>query len=373
MQKSNPNKIKVAFIISHTTFVIFFTALFFSGAKQVNAIGLSDILSSSVTSTMTKMKNLFAVSAKQGSVSSIESVAESEDFVLKPNSKNRIEKNSTDTKVSVLSDGDVLSSAVGPLRSSTEEELIQNDTIAVYEVKEGDTLKDIAKLYDVSKNTIVWANDIKNEKLVVGDTLIILPVSGVSHKIKKGDTLASLAKKYKGDEKEIAEFNNIKNNDIIASLGIEEEIVIPDGEIYVDAPKKKSNSKDTIKKPKQKRIYASAGAGYYVRPIIGGIKTQGLHGNNAIDIGASVGSTILAAANGTVQVAKQGGYNGGYGSMIIISHPNGTQTLYAHMSQVYVSTGQSVVQGENIGTSGNSGKSTGPHLHFEIRGAANPF
>jgi murein DD-endopeptidase MepM/ murein hydrolase activator NlpD len=135
--------------------------------------------------------------------------------------------------------------------------------------------------------------------------------------------------------------------------------------MVVDAPVVKS-------KPKRK-VYASAGVGYYTRPIIGGVKTQSIHGHNGVDIGAPVGSPILAAAEGIVLAAKPSGYNGGYGKMIIISHPNGTQTVYGHLSSVYVTTGQSVSKGEQIGESGNTGRSTGPHLHFEVRGAENPF
>ena len=296
---------------------------------------------------------------------SISTTTEDQDYIIKANTKNIVVKNSTSTRSKILSADGTIVVAVGPVRATTEEEVMGSDKIEVYEVKKGDTLADIAKLYSVSKNTIVWANDIKGNKVTPGDVLIILPVSGVKHTIKKGDTIKSIAKKYKAEETDILEFNNIHTDE----LAVGDEIVIPDGEIYSDAPVKKNSPV----KPVKRKIYASAGAGYYVRPIIGGTRTQGLHGHNGIDIAAPVGGTLLAAAAGTVQVAKQGGYNGGYGSMVIISHPNGTQTLYAHMSSVYVSTGQSVSQGEQIGTSGNSGKSTGPHLHFEVRGAANPF
>jgi murein DD-endopeptidase MepM/ murein hydrolase activator NlpD len=74
-----------------------------------------------------------------------------------------------------------------------------------------------------------------------------------------------------------------------------------------------------------------------------------------------------------VLIADDYGYNGGYGQYVVISHDNGTQTLYAHMSSVSVSVGQRVFQGQVIGTLGNSGRSTGPHVHFEVRGAKNPF
>lgn len=261
----------------------------------------------------------------------------------------------------------VLRAEVGPMRTSTDEELIDSDNIQVYEVKEGDTLSSVAKIYGVSKNTIAWANEIKNGKAKVGDILIILPISGVKHTIKKGDTLKSISKKYAADILEVSDFNGLKDGD---ELVVGEDIIIPDGKLDFDAPIVNSKKPDTKKK---RKIYASAGIGYFVRPIVGGIKTQGLHGHNGVDIGAPVGTPLLAAANGTVLVAKNTGYNGGYGKMVIISHPNGTQTVYGHMSNVYVSTGQSVTQGEQIGESGNSGKSTGPHLHFEVRGAENPF
>jgi murein DD-endopeptidase MepM/ murein hydrolase activator NlpD len=81
----------------------------------------------------------------------------------------------------------------------------------------------------------------------------------------------------------------------------------------------------------------------------------------------------MASANGRVILAKMGGYNGGYGNMIILSHDDGVQTVYAHLSRIDIRTGQSVSQGQTIGAVGNTGKSTGPHLHFEVRGAKNPF
>ena len=117
----------------------------------------------------------------------------------------------------------------------------------------------------------------------------------------------------------------------------------------------------------------SAPSGELIRPIIGGRKTQGLHGHNGIDLGAPVGTQVLASGDGRVILAKSGGYNGGYGNYVAIAHPNGTQTLYGHLSAIFVVQGQSVAQGETIGKVGSTGRSTGPHLHFEVRGAVNPF
>ncbi|MDQ5957084.1 MAG: hypothetical protein QG614_58 [Patescibacteria group bacterium] len=336
--------------------MIFVVLIFGFGTNKVEAGFWNDLFA--------RIKSTFTTSASvtSGDTTNYEA-SSSDDFVINPTSKNLVQRNATDTQVVRLEDEGVLSAAVGPERSNTEEEL-KNEFIQVYEVKDKDTLSDIAKLFDVSKNTIAWANDIKNGVVKPGEILIILPIDGVKHTVKKGDTLASIAKKYKADKVDIEEFNNIKDGE----LALGEEIVIPDGTMFFDAPAK-TNVKTSVKKT----LYASAGTGYYTRPIVGGIKTQGIHGHNAVDIGIPVGSPLYAAAAGTVQAAKLGGYNGGYGSMIIISHSNGTQTVYGHLSAVSVSPGQTVSKGEQIGATGNSGRSTGPHLHFEVRGASNPF
>ncbi|NLA82845.1 MAG: M23 family metallopeptidase [Clostridiaceae bacterium] len=85
--------------------------------------------------------------------------------------------------------------------------------------------------------------------------------------------------------------------------------------------------------------------------------------HNGIDINASVGAAIVAADGGNVAVA---GYNSGYGNYIMIYHSNGSATLYAHLSSMSVSKGDTVSKGQVIGGAGSTGYSTGPHLHFEI-------
>ena len=108
-------------------------------------------------------------------------------------------------------------------------------------------------------------------------------------------------------------------------------------------------------------------------PLPGSLKTQGLHGYNALDFSAAYGTPVVASAAGDVIVVRNGGWNGGYGNYMVIRHGNGTQTLYSHTSQNIAYAGQSVVQGQVIGYVGSSGRATGPHLHFEVRGAWNPF
>ncbi len=252
---------------------------------------------------------------------------------------------------------------------------LESTAISVYTVHKGDTLASIAKMFNVTPNTIRWANN--TSVIHEGDQLIILPIAGVQYTVKAGDTLVSVAKKYKGDAQEIAQYNGIDAN---AALEAGTSLIIPNGEVPATAAqiaqtaRQKTLSK--IKKGGTEPYLGGSGpdlGGYYSWPIAGGVITQGLHGWNAVDIGAPTGTSIYAAAGGTVIVARSGGYNGGYGSYVVISHPNGTQTLYGHMSRVIAQVGAHVDQGEVIGKVGMTGLATGPHLHFEVRGAVNPF
>lgn len=267
--------------------------------------------------------------------------------------------NSTNIDEEFNFDEEVLSATTGSLRMSNEElDFPMDDTISVYEVKKGDTIGGIARLYGVSKNTIVWANDLKSETVRLGDTLVILPMTGIRHTIQKGETVSSIAKKYNADAEDIYKFNGIGSGQ---KLTVGEVVLVPDGESTAVPAKQKISNLITTK------------IGWLVRPISGGRRSQGIHGHNGVDLANKIGTSVVAAADGRVILAKAGGWNGGYGSMIIVLHSNGVQTLYSHLSAVYVNTGQTVSQGTVIGALGNTGKSTGPHLHFEVRGASNPF
>ncbi len=241
------------------------------------------------------------------------------------------------------------------------------EQISWYSVQEGNTLSEVAAMFNVSVNTVVWANGLKSgTDIHPGQTLLILPISGVQHTVRAGDTASSIAKRYGGDAKEILAYNNLSEDE---SLVVGERITVPGGAIEEEKPKAKpSRSKGTV---------TSSGpsiSGYFIHPVAGAVRTQGIHGYNAVDYGAAVGTPIVASAAGTVIVSRAGDlWNGGYGNYVVIDHPNGTQTLYAHNSSNEVWQGQSVVAGQIIGYVGNTGRSTGPHLHFEVRGAKNPF
>lgn len=262
-------------------------------------------------------------------------------------------------------DGNSLVSETGPLGTVadiTDEN--HSDKISIYVVKEGDSLSQIAKMFGVNTSTIIWANDIKKGDLIKkGQSLVILPINGIKHIVKKGDTISSIARKYKSDADEIYSFNDLSSE---SKLVVGQEVIVPDGE----------GTAITYSSKSVKSVVRGTGGpyykGYYIKPV-NGIKSQGLHGYNAVDIAAPIGTPIVASASGYVTVAKDYGWNGGYGSYIVISHANRTQTLYAHASSVIVSKGYRVVQGQVIGYVGSTGRSTGPHVHFEVRGAKNPF
>jgi len=254
-----------------------------------------------------------------------------------------------------------------------------NDQISVYVVKSGDTLDQIADMYDVTVNTIRWANDIgTKESIQPGQVLVILPVAGIRYTVKKGDTISKIAKAYNADLDETARFNNLDTDSALIAGSV---IIIPDVDGGLTGPgheggNSNTNSGSNSSKTTSKNVATNTGkstTGYFTRPVIGGVRTQGIHGHNGVDIAAALGTPILAAADGEVIISKSGGWNGGYGTYIVVKHSNGTQTLYGHLQETLVSVGERVSKGQQIGKMGSTGQSTGVHIHFEVRGGKNPF
>ncbi len=275
----------------------------------------------------------------------------------------------------------------GPSGTIADIEKPSSGTISRYVVKPGDTVSSIAELFDVSQGTVLAANDLKKgSSLKVGQELIILPVTGIKYIVKKGDTLAGIAKRYGGDITEIANYNGIDD----ATLATGDIVIIPNGEVPASVTvntkitKKTSSSGPSglfANNPKEPAHNVGApGNGtevsYYIAPLSNYKRTQGIHGYNGVDLAplGNKNAPIMASAAGDVVVARASGWNGGYGSYVVISHSNGSQTLYAHMSKVATYDGAHVSQGEIIGYVGSTGESTGYHVHFEIRsGIRNPF
>lgn len=279
----------------------------------------------------------------------------------------------------------------GPAGTTVDIQKPKSSQISLYVVREGDTIQGVAKLFGVTPNTVLWGNDLpRGAKLKVGQMLTILPVSGIPYTVKKGDTLASIAKKTGGDADEIGRFNDVDDDSLTAGASL----IVPDGELSAPpAPviaRTSSNAGSTaviastghphVASSKSEPAHdvgpvgTAAENAYYMIPLSRYTETQGLHGFNAVDLAAPVGTPIMASASGDVIVAKDTGWNGGYGKYVVIQHNNNSQTLYGHQTRVIVSVGEHVVQGQIIGYVGSTGRSTGPHLHFEIRGGPrNPF
>lgn len=237
--------------------------------------------------------------------------------------------------------------------------------IITYAVKEGDNPWAIAASFGISVETILWANNLKETTVIKpGDQLEILPLSGVKYKIKRGENLSSVVKKYKGDLVLSLKINNLSEDSILEE---EKTIIIAEGKMpapVVPAPAKPA--------PTQTIAQANVSGAYFAYPTSG--RNWGrIHGYNGVDISNSCGTPIYASAPGQVTESDGSGWNGGYGKVIKISHPNGLVTLYAHNSQLLVSYGDNVIKGQLIAYMGSTGRSTGCHLHFEVRGARNPL
>ena len=236
--------------------------------------------------------------------------------------------------------------------------------VVEYTVQPGDNLSFIARDYGVSVESIMWANGLRDSNSIREDDILkIPPVSGVIHIVKKGDTINTIAKKYGVEPDIIVTYNDLPQD---GKLQVNDELIVPDGKI--------KSSTGTVATRTPKFSYLPDLGDYFTHPTGGlGRITQWLHGRNGIDVANTYGTPIYAAAAGTVVAARTSGWNGGFGLYIKLSHPNGIDTLYSHLSKTLVVAGQTVQKGQQIGNMGSSGRSTGSHLHFEVHGAKNPL
>lgn len=252
---------------------------------------------------------------------------------------------------------------VGEEVFQTEVSQKPRDKILTYRVERGDTLSTIAKKFGISEETITWANDLKGDTLSIGDELKIMPVSGVSHKVESGETIYTVAKKYDTEPQKIADFpfNEFAGNGETLALVTGQILIVPDGI--------KPSEKPVIRR----QLYVAQGpvpvaSGGYTYPVRGGISQFYSWYHPGLDITAPMGTPLVAAHSGTVTSVSMGTYDGGFGTNIWISNGNGIESHYAHMSNVNVSAGQRVIGGQTIvGWIGMTGRTTGPHVHFEMR------
>jgi murein DD-endopeptidase MepM/ murein hydrolase activator NlpD len=248
-----------------------------------------------------------------------------------------------------------------------------------YTIQAGDTMFGIAQQFNLQPESILWANpELKDnpDLLSVGMEIAVLPVDGVLHTAQKGDTLDSLAKKYKVTPEAIA--SAVWNNLIPGQeLPVGKSIIVPGGKremVVWQLPAANKPAPATTGvggwSNAGQCLNVSAktvGTGKFVWPA----NSHWVSGNpyawwhRGIDFAGNLGDPVYAADAGTVLWAGPNSW--GYGNMILLDHGNGWQTLYAHLSQIYVRCGQQIVKGATIGAIGSTGRSTGPHLHFETR------
>lgn len=264
---------------------------------------------------------------------------------------------------------------VKPELAATNKTKRERKETIMYIVKAGDTISTIANEFDLTVNTLLWENNLTAFSLIrPGDQLRILPVSGVMYEVEKGDSLAKIAKVFNVSEEVILKYNA----HISEQLRAGQKIIIAGGRKganYQAAPVQVRTQytglsilKDLVKIPMGKFSKGSAAApkasNRMVWPTTGYRITQYYHyGHSAIDVADKVGTAIYSADAGSIEFM---GWSNGYGNNIVINHGGGKKTRYAHLSKFYVRKGEKVGKGENIAAMGNTGRSTGPHLHFEV-------
>jgi murein DD-endopeptidase MepM/ murein hydrolase activator NlpD len=267
-------------------------------------------------------------------------------------SQNNLQISTSSSKESIALSSDVF---------QTIKSVRPRDKIIDYTVEKGDTLSTIAEKFGISTETIRWENNMSNDNITVGDSLKILPVTGISYKVAKGDSVYSIAKKLDSDAQKIVDFpfNDFANPETF-SLVEGQMLIVPDGV--------KPQEQPTFRR----QVYIAQGpvsfSGLgFTWPLHGVISQFSSWYHIGLDIAASYGTPVVAAENGVVTGVNVGTWDSGYGTNVYVTNGD-TETHYAHFSDVNVSVGQQVAAGSTVlGWIGMTGRTTGPHVHFEVR------
>ena len=229
-------------------------------------------------------------------------------------------------------------------------------TYQTYRVKSGDMIGFIADAFDVTQDTIISVNNIKQSRLIQpGQYLKIPSMPGIIYTVKKnGETPATIAEKYKVNAEKCAQANYVS---LDTELKAGTSLFVPEAEL--DWATRQEINGDLFKKPLHARYWLSSNYGWRASPFNAGKRT--FHGG--IDMAVSSGTPIYAALDGTVTAV---GYNATYGNYVIITHHSGYKTLYGHMKSAACRKGNFVYTNTVIGYVGSTGMSTGPHLHFTV-------
>lgn len=220
------------------------------------------------------------------------------------------------------------------------------EQVKVHTVKSGETLWDIAHKNNLNIDSLIGANNISNmNSIKPGQEFKILPVKGIIYRVSPGESIGSIADKFELKKETIMEDNNIEDP---SKLKIDQKLILR-------GAKPEFSYQDRLD---QKFMYPinTRITSYY------GKRWGRMH--EGIDFAAPMGSPIRAVSSGRVVYS---GWATGYGYVVIVEHQRGLRTLYAHNSKLLVRVGEAVGRGEVISRSGNTGNSTGPHLHFEVQ------
>ncbi len=251
-----------------------------------------------------------------------------------------------------LSDEEI---SVNTLRTNSD-----RDKVTIYSTVKGDTLKSIAEKFSISEKSITWANPGTGESPPAGTRLRIAPITGIIHTVVAGDNIYVLAKKYQVNPQKIVNFpyNEFKDESFTLIAGT--ELMIPGGSIIEPKAPVISEAYNFAQV-----VAGVRGSSSFIWPTNGVITQYPASYHMALDIANGNSPPVIAADSGTIIFS--GCFSWGYGCHIIIDHNNGYRSLYGHLQRRDVEQGNAVSQGQQIGQMGSTGRSTGTHLHFEIR------
>jgi len=236
-----------------------------------------------------------------------------------------------------------------------------------YTVKPGDNLWLISQAHDTDLDT-VWALNpgLASSLLQPGQVIKVAPgFVGIAHRVEPGETLSTIGEAYGLSVSEILEANGLSSPEAVAA---EILLLLPGAKPRGNRTQVASRSANRRTAVTSNRNSERADSSAWIWPITGGTLSSefgarwgGFH--SGLDIATAIGTPAVAVGPGTVSFA---GWDGGYGYSVTIDHGGGLQTRYSHASELLVAEGETVNQGDQVILVGNTGNSTGPHLHFEV-------
>ena len=233
----------------------------------------------------------------------------------------------------------------------SEDNFLDSISTTSYTVRSGDTISGISQRFELSMDTVISFNNIQDARSMKVGTILTIPnSSGLKYRVKRGDYLGGIANKFGVALNELLDWNNLETS-----------VIVPGQDLFIPNAR--------LSEMERNRVFGRL----FIYPTKGritdrfGMRRDPFTGmrrfHNGVDLAAPVGTPVIASMSGRVAMV---GYNPTYGKYLILTHPEGFQTLYGHLSAFRVQKGETVGQGQRIADMGNSGYSTGSHLHFSI-------